>query len=89
MFTYLCLLLFSQLLATKKEINDIKCSRKMADHEEQAIDPSSPSDSSQPAPNSYPNVEGTTSLTNNYPTTQNNMDSHRYDTDKKLVIDWV
>jgi len=62
----------------------------MADDEEQATDPSSPLDSTQPAPDSFSNVEGTTPLTNNYPvTTHNDKESHRYDTDKKLVIDWV
>jgi len=77
------------LLAAKKEINEIKCSGKMVDNEK-ATDPSSPSDSSQPASDSSPNIKGTSPFTNNYPiTTHNDKDSHRYGTDKKLVIDWV
>ncbi|XP_065916983.1 EVI5-like protein isoform X2 [Dysidea avara] len=89
--TQLCVQeLQKELLAAKKELTEIKCSRKMAYNEEQATDTSSHSDSTQPAPDSVPNVEGTAPLTNNYPvTTHNDKDSHRYDTDKKLVIDWV
>ena len=81
------LTVFLQLLAAKKEINNIKCSGK---DNEKATDPSSPSDCSQPASDNSPNIEGTSPFTNNYPVTMhNNKDSYRYDTDKKLVIDWV